>query len=63
MLDRALVDSLFAVVSEANQPQGVAKRLIAWLTRMSQEELPLGDHERFLVEVCNVLSMAEKHED
>lgn len=63
MLDNALVEALFDVVSEAGQPKSVARRLMAWLTRMSEGELPPEDHERFLKDVCDAICLEEGDED
>ena len=63
MLDKALVEALGEVVSEAGQPKSVARRLMAWLTRMSEGELPREDHERFLKDVCNAIVMETGDED
>ena len=45
------------------QPQSVAKRLTAWLTRMSEGDLPREEHERFLQDVCSAIVMEDRDAD
>lgn len=63
MLDKSLIEALAIVVSESGQPQSVAKRLTAWLTRMSEGDLPREEHERFLQDVCSAIVMEDRDAD
>lgn len=63
MLDKALSKALDEVVEEAGQPQTVARRLKAWLTRMSEGEISREDKERFLKDVCDELVTEAKDAD
>ena len=63
MLDPALEEALAAVVREAGQPATVARRLIAWLTRMSEGELVQEDHAVFLSEVCSEIELGGEDAD
>lgn len=55
MVDKALLEALDEVVEEAGQPQAVARRVKAWLTRMGEGEISWDEKELFLKNVCNEL--------
>ena len=63
MLDRALEESLLEAVLEARQPESVARRLMAWLTQMSQGESATEDDARFLAAVCDELDLGDNNAD
>jgi hypothetical protein len=58
-LDPALADALRAATAEAGQPEGVAKRLIAWLTHMSDGELSRETHAQLYDETRQTLKLEE----
>lgn len=63
MLDSALEEALAVTVKEAGQPETVARRLTAWLRRMSQGASAKEDDARFLMSVCEELNLGRKDAD
>lgn len=63
MLDSALEEALAVTVKEAGQPETVARRLTAWLRRMSQGSSAKEDDARFLMSVCEELNLGRKDAD
>ena len=63
MLDGALEEAIAKVTRDAGQPESVARRLIAWLRRMSEMELVKEDNARFLSDVCHEIRLVGDDED
>ena len=63
MLDPALQESLVETVLEAGQPEAVGRRLMAWLTQMSQGSLAKEEDARFLKAVCEELDLEDEDAD
>lgn len=58
-LDPTLESALNEVVSEAGQPEVVARRLQVWLETMN-EEIQTPDATRYLQLLCNKLEMEDE---
>ncbi len=56
-LDPALSDALRQAASEAGQPEAVAKRLAAWLARLSDGQLSREASAQFYEEVRQALAI------
>lgn len=56
MLDKALVEAIMVAVEEESQPLSVARRITAWLERMSEKELSPDENATFLSDVCDALT-------
>lgn len=56
-LDPALADALRQAASEAEQPEAVAKRLAAWLARLSDGQLSREASAQFYDEVRQALTI------
>lgn len=54
-LDLALIEAVKEAASEAGHPESFAKRLLAWLTRMSEGELSRESDAQFYADVRNAL--------
>lgn len=56
-IDPALSDALRQAASEAQQPEAVAKRVIAWLTQLSDGSLTRDANAKFYEEVRQVIAV------
>lgn len=54
-LDREVIKAIQEAVSEAGQPDRVAKRLEAWLNSMSASDLSADDEREFLTTVRDAI--------
>ena len=63
MLDPALEEALAEVVGEAGLSEAVARRLTAWLRRMSEGELVREDNVVFLSEACSEIRLEDEDAD
>ena len=58
-LEPELEDAIIKVVAEKNQPDQVARRLIAWLEEMSKAELGRDDQMRHFDNMRSAISLPE----
>lgn len=58
-LDHALSSAIKAATKELGQPDAVANRLLAWLTRMSDQDLSRETRGQFYDEVRQALVLPE----
>jgi hypothetical protein len=56
-LDQEVIKAIKEAVTEAGQPDTVAKRIEAWLNAMSNSELSTSDEQEYLNMVRNAISV------
>jgi hypothetical protein len=62
-LDAALSEAIRTATRNARQGDAVAKRLLAWLTRLSEDELSREANAQFYDELRQSLTLEDGHAD